>query len=415
MTKKPVPKKKDVVEASPDDSLDIPTPDTGLSSEDIAPPMDDGIAIPELLDESEQVIAAEIEDDFPYDVAFNFGFIGIGQGGSRIVETFYKIGYRRAVVVDGSHPDLQDVDDSILKMDLRTGGAGKDISYGEGSVSDKDEEIWDLLVRGFGKKVDCILVCAGLGGGTGSGGCHKVIEVARRYMEHLGRPNRVGAVITLPTADEGQLVAKNTLQTFSRLRSADPSPMIIIDNQRINDLYHPGVTKFFQVCNEQTTKLFHLFNQLAAQRSRLITFDRSEYASLLDAGIVVFGASSIKKYDTPADISSAIREQLSRTVLAQVDLKSGSKAGCIFVGGESILDKVSMDLFGGGFDMLNRLLKDDAVVHRGVYKGRVSDLRCYTMIAGLDPPAERLRQLGDAAKLPKSTIATYLGVDDSSG
>jgi hypothetical protein len=190
--------------------------------------------------------------------------------------------------------------------------------------------------------------------------------------------------------------------------------MIIIDNQRINDLYHPGVTKFFQVCNEQTTKLFHLFNQLAAQRSRLITFDRSEYASLLDAGIVVFGASSIKNYDTPADISSTIRNQLERTALAQVNLKTASKAGCIFVGSESIFDRVSMDLFGGGFEMLNRLLKDDSVVHRGVYIGGVSDLRCYTMLAGLDPPAERLRELGDAAKLPKSTIASYLGVDDSS-
>lgn len=410
MAKKPVPKKKEV---SAEDSLDIPTPDTGVDVGGIAPPIDDGIAIPDLLPEAEQVLVGDIEDEFPYDVAFNFGFIGVGQGGSRIAETFYKIGYRRVVVIDGSHPDLQDVDDNILKMDLKTGGAGKDVSYGEGSVSDKDEEIWDLLIRGLGKKVDCILVCAGLGGGTGSGGCHKVVDVAKRYMEHIGRPNRVGAVVTLPTADEGQLVAKNAIQTFTRLRNADPSPMIIIDNQRINDLYHPGVTKFFQVCNEQTTKLFHLFNQLAAQRSRLITFDRSEYASLLDAGIVVFGASSIKQYESSADISTAIRNQLERTALAQVDLKSGTKAGCIFVGGEAILDTVSMDLFGGGFDMLNRLLKDGSVVHRGVYRGSVSDLRCYTMLAGLDPPAERLRQLGDAAKLPKSAIASYLGVDDS--
>ena len=414
MAKKSVPKKK-VVEDAAVDSLDIPTPDAAAAPRDVVPPMDDGIAIPDLLPEVEQVFMSDIEDAFPYDVAFNFGFIGVGQGGSRIAETFYDIGYRRVVVIDGSHPDLQEVNDDILKMDLRTGGAGKDIGYGEGSVSDKDEEIWDLLVRGFGTKVDCILICAGLGGGTGSGGCHKMLEVAKRYMEHLGRPNRVGVVVTLPTKDEGQMVAKNAIQTFTRLRNAEPSPMIIIDNQRINDLYHPGVTKFFQVCNEQTTKLFHLFNQLAAQRSRLITFDRSEYASLLDAGIVVFGASSIKSYDTSADISSAIRDQLERTALAQVDLKTGDKAGCIFVGGESILDTVSMDLFGGGFDMLNRLLKEDSVVHRGVYRGSVSDLRCYTMLAGLDPPIERLRQVGEAAKFPKSTIATYLGIDDTKG
>ena len=29
-------------------------------------------------------------------VAFKFGFIGAGQGGSRIAETFYDLGYRRA-------------------------------------------------------------------------------------------------------------------------------------------------------------------------------------------------------------------------------------------------------------------------------------------------------------------------------
>ena len=90
-----------------------------------------------------------------------------------------------------------------------------------------------LFNRSIGTNVDYILICASLGGGTGSGAALRVMELARKYMESLGRPAKVGCVVALPMLGEGQRLARNSLATFKRLRAFNPSPMIIIDNQRI--------------------------------------------------------------------------------------------------------------------------------------------------------------------------------------
>ena len=225
----------------------------------------------------------------------------------------------------------------------------------------------------------------------------------------------------MPDPTDGPTVCRNAVYAFEKLYKLNPSPMIIIDNKRIAELFRVGFGQLFLTCNQQVAKLFHLFNRLAVQRSQLMTFDRADYATLLvnlmdfyygwrDAGIVVFGASAIGTFASPADISEAVRKQLSETLLAQVDLSKGKRAGCVFVGSQQILNETPLEFFGGGFSMLNRMLADEGMVHRGVYVGNSGDLRCYTMIAQLPPPVERLRQLASAAAIPAQGLAAFLGV-----
>lgn len=356
----------------------------------------------------------DVEDEFDYDVAFNVAFVGVGQGGGRVAETFSNIGYGRVCAINTDHADLEGLDEDLPKLDLRTGGAGKDPQKGLAAMEGHDEAVYDLLTRAVGKKPDYILVCIGLGGGTGSGAGPKVIEIARQYMkDHERDPKRVGAIVTLPHHAEGQTPSRNAVRAFEKIFKLDVTPLFIIDNKRIGELFQKGVTAFYDTANSQVAKLFHLFNRLAATKSTITTFDRADYASLLDSGICVFGASPVATYESPADISQAVRDQLEKTVLAEIDLKRGKKAGCIFVGGRKILDQVPMDFFDGGFSMLTRLLADDSVVHRGIYTGTGSDLRCYTMLSQLPPPAERLRRLADEGRISTDPgVAEHLGVDD---
>ena len=345
-------------------------------------------------------------------------FVGVGQGGGRIAETFFHLGYGRVGVINTAKADLDEVDDAITKLDFATGGAGKDPEYGRAAAEGRDEQIWDLLTRAVGNKPEYLMVCASLGGGTGSGATPKVIEVARKYMTECGAdPARVGVIVSLPDPHDGHTVCRNAVYAFEKIYKLAPSPMVIIDNKRIDELYREqgkplGFGKLFTACNQQVAKLFHLFNRLAVQRSKLMTFDRADYATLLDAGVVVFGASAIAKFESPADISEAVRKQLSDTLLAQVDLRKGKRAGCIFVGSQKILDTTPLDFFGGGFNMLNRMLADESMVHQGVYIGNSEDLRCYTMIGQLPPPVERLKQLASKAAIPSQGIAAFLGVQD---
>lgn len=355
----------------------------------------------------------EVTDKFTYDVAFNMAFIGVGQGGGRVAETFHKLGYGRVGAINTDHADLEGLTDEIPKLDLRTGGAGKDPAKGKAAVSAQDESVFDLLTRAVGKTPDYIMVCAGLGGGTGSGAAARVIQIARKYMEEHGRdPKRVGAIVSLPHHAEGQTPSRNAVRAFNEIYRLGVTPLFIIDNKRIGELFKAGVSGFYDLANNQVAKMFHLFNRLAAQKSKVTTFDRADFATLLDSGICVFGASPVAKYDSPADISQAVREQLSQTILADVDLKAGRKAGCIFVGSEEILNQVPMDFFDGGFSMLTRLLADNSVVHRGIYEGSSPDLRCYTMLSDLPPPAERLRKLANEGGIAAEGIAEYLQVND---
>ena len=64
------------------------------------------------------------------DVAFKFAFIGAGQGGSRIAEAFYNLGYRKLSAINTAQQDL-----NTIKLDnklcIGDGGAGKDPAKAE--------------------------------------------------------------------------------------------------------------------------------------------------------------------------------------------------------------------------------------------------------------------------------------------
>jgi cell division GTPase FtsZ len=374
--------------------------------------MENNLLEPELPDVPQLPQDTDVTDRFGYDVGFNVGFLGAGQGGGRLAAAFYEIGYSRVAAVNTDIGDLSALPPEIQKLDLETGGAGKDPEKGAAAISGKEEQVRELMTRAIGKKADYLLICAGLGGGTGSGLAPKLIEIARKYMRDNGRSEaRVGAALTLPHPAEGQTPARNAVRAFRDILRMNVSPMLIIDNKRIGDLFRTGVTNFYKVANAQTVKLFHVFNQLSAQKSPFVSFDRADFASLLDSGLCVFGASPIEKFASEADISSAIREQLERTVLAPVNFKQGKMAGCIFVGSNEILGSIPMDIIDGGFASLSRMLADGSTLHRGIYEGSTTGLRCYTILSQLPPPSESLRRLAEEARISdEGGMADFLQV-----
>lgn len=372
------------------------------------------------LDPRSHVQAAQqvvVNDAFSYDVAFNMAFIGSGQGGARLASSFYGLGYRRVALFNTAESDFQGLPEEINRHTLEIGGAAKDARFAEQAISGREEEVWDLLQRSWGNDMDYGLVCVGLGGGTGSGTSGKIVEIARQYMESKGKAPRVGAIVSIPSYTEGQQVCRNAVTAFQKLMELKVSPIILIDNARIHQLYKPGMTQLFNVANSTVSQLFHLFNQLAAVHSPLITFDKSELAQLLDHGICVMGAASLQNITSPADISASIRDHLTNNVLAEVDLKKGTKGACLFVGDQNHLDNLSLDYFEAGFTQMNRTLKGGtSVVHRGVYIGSAPGLQAYAMISDLPPPVSTLARLAKEAQLTKSHLtgglAQFLGVND---
>lgn len=366
-----------------------------------------------------------VNDRFDYEVAFKMAFIGTGQGGSRIANAFHALGYGRVAVFNTTDMDFKGLADEIPKLNLGVGGAAKDAQFAASQITAREEEVWDLLTRAWGNDAEYALVCASLGGGTGSGTAAQLVRTARRYMEERGKPPKVGAIVSLPSLAEGQQQAKNAVNAFRELLALKVSPLVVIDNGRIHEIYNkPGITKLYPIANTTVSNLFHLFNQLAAVHSEYITFDKSELGQLLDGGVVAMGAADLatEEIKSPADISSKIRDELTNNVLATVDLKKGKKAACLFVGAQEVLDELSLEFFEAGFNQLNRTIGSavkgtDTIVHRGLYPGDAPGLQVYTLISELEPPVERLAQLAKVGHMAPAIqtakgLAAHLGVQD---
>ena len=363
-----------------------------------------------------------VADTFDHDVAMRMAFLGAGQGGGRIADAFWRIGYRRVAVFNTTDMDFAELTDEIKKHSLDTGGAAKDTELARQALTGREEEVRDLLAKSWGSEFDCVMICVSLGGGTGSGTAGKLVQVARQYMQDKTGQKRVGALVSLPTLTEGYAVNRNAVNGFKELLELEVSPLLIIDNVKVNQLFKPPMSKLHSTANDTITRMFHLFNTLAAVRSE-ITFDRSEFAQLLDAGIMAMGCADIQDIKSPSDISSAIRDEMTNNVLAEIDLRTGKKGACLFVAAQDVLDTLSLDYFDAGFGQLDRLLGSvdgeetvETIVHRGLYVGDDPGLQCYTMISELDLPRARLSEMSRVGGLADgsggSAIASWLGVDD---
>ena len=338
-----------------------------------------------------------------------YAWIGGGQCGGRLVKSFYDLGYKKVLAVNTTHHDLDLLDipeEQKFLMDMGEKGAGKDMERGEKAVQQYQQEILHLARQTFSTQVDHIMVCFGAGGGTGSGSVVGLIEVAKRYARYIGLENpnkKVGVVMTLPTVGEASspLVAENAHKVATRLSelalAGEISPLIIVDNDKINKMY-PGMTvnSFWPSINSTVAGLFDIFNRISALSSQYTSFDPVDYHSIMESGgCAIMGLTKVNKFDDKFAISEAVKKNLQKTLLAGgFDLSTAKLAGCIVVGGKRLMKDVSglQDNINYAFDVLSEIT-GQATIHRGIYEDARDSLRVYTIIGGLDSPTARLEEL----------------------
>ncbi|MHC4642192.1 MAG: FtsZ/tubulin family protein [Planctomycetota bacterium] len=338
-----------------------------------------------------------------------YAWLGGGQCGGRLVKSFYDLGYKKVLAVNTTHHDLDLLDipgQQKFLMDMGEKGAGKDMERGEKAVNRYQQEILHLARQTFSTQVDHIMVCFGAGGGTGSGSVNGLIEIAKRYARYIGLENpnkKVGVVMTLPTVGEASspLVAENAYKVATRLSELASagaiSPLIIVDNEKINKLY-TGLTvkSFWPSINNTVAGLFDIFNRISALSSQYIAFDPVDYNSIIESGgCTIMGLTKVKKFDDKFEISEAVKKNLQKTLLVDgFDLSTARLAGCIFVGGKRLMNEVSglQDNINYAFDVLSEIA-GRATIHRGIYEDDRECLRAYTIMGGLDSPKARLEGL----------------------
>lgn len=352
--------------------------------------------------------------------AFKFAFIGSGQGGSRLAYTFWQLGYRRVGAINTAPQDLHALPlPEANKLCFGSGGAGKNPAAAAEVFAERKEDVLDFMRTVFGPVFDRIIVCAGAGGGTGAGTVTRLVECAAQLQEACKCPSKqVGVVLALPKISEGKKVNANAYWVLKDLadlvKQGAVSPLIVLDNERISSLY-PGlaVNPFWNKANTSVCTLFDLFNTICVQNSSHTTFDPTDLKTILDSGLIVFGAMPVPKWQEPAALSSAMRDNLRRNILSGgVNLSTGSVAGAIIVAASSILETLPLEHLDQAFDQLTRLLRPGSTVHRGIYSGSKDMLAIYTAIGGLAAPDEKLselKKLGDVLTAEKPGVGTVLG------
>tara|TARA_Y100001938_G_scaffold142855_1_gene214768 strand:+ start:3531 stop:4682 length:1152 start_codon:yes stop_codon:yes gene_type:complete len=339
----------------------------------------------------------EVKDEI--EGAFKFAFIGAGQGGSRIAESFHKLGYRKIGVVNTAQQDLNTVHVDN-KLCIGSGGAGKDRSVAAKCFEEKKDDVLDFMRRSFGEDLDRIFVCAGAGGGSGAGTVVPLVKTAQELQETLNSDSKkVGVILALPKYSEGKRVNANAYETLKEVcelvEQGSVSPLVIIDNEKTSKIYsNVSVSNFWQTANMSTAGVFHLFNMTASKDSSYSSFDSSDYKSVLDSGITIFGATPVADWKDPVNISRAVRSiAQSGSMSGGIDISTANAAGAILIGGKEVLDDIPQSNLDQAFDQLTRLLRSGSVVHRGVYSGDKNNLTVFTIIGGISTPEEKLAEL----------------------
>ena len=371
---------------------DSPTADPSST----APSVEDlGIDLPDIPLPDDDPIEDSVTDQFN-DAAFNFAVVGVGQGGSRLAESFWNLGYRRVGVINTAQQDL-----SLIKIPeenkllIGDGGAGKNPEAADEVFRTRYEDILDFLKKTFGTGYERVLVCAGAGGGTGAGGVSRVLEISHDLNQSLGKETKdtdakVGCILALPTRGEGVKVQENSKKTVSKVvdlqKAGVVSPLVILDNEKIKQLYPKlSVNQFWGTANNSICSIFHLFNKISAKESAYTTFDKADLDTIFSSGIIMFGATPIKD-TTETGISYAVRDNLRKNILAGVDAATGNVAACVIIGDKESLDNIPQASLEHGFEQLSRMMGSNSTVHRGIYAGAKKGLAVYTAIGGLQAP-----------------------------
>jgi len=330
----------------------------------------------------------------------NIKVIGIGGGGSNAVNWLYKKGVQGAEIVamntDQQHLNIINADRKVLLgAELTRGlGAGGYPNVAREAARESAHEIKDAL-----KDSDMVFVCAGLGGGTGTGAAPVIAGVAKENGAIV-----IGTV-TMPFDIERARVDKAEFG-LQQLRDACDTVIVIDNNRLVSIAGNLPVEQAFAVANELISTMIKGIVETIAVPS-LVNLDYADVKAIMANGDV--SVIGIGESDSENRVEEAVRRALTNPLL---DVSyQGATGALIHISGGSdlLLDEVSK--VG---DMVTEALDVDANVIWGarIQEEMKGKLRVMTIVTGVNSPyiLGRSRDNGVQTEQAKQ-ITNELGID----
>lgn len=304
----------------------------------------------------------------------NIKVIGVGGAGTNMVNWLYNKGIKGAEILacntDQQHLNTINADRKFLigKSVTRGLGCGGYPEKGAEAAQEATNEIKQAM-----KDADMAFVCAGMGGGTGTGGAPII----------AGMSKDMGAIVigtvTMPFKIERARIDKAEFG-LQRLRQVCDTVIVIDNNRLVNIAGNLPVQQAFAVANELIATMIKGIVETIALPS-LVNLDYADVKAIMTNGGVA--AIGVGMSDTNNRVEEAVKGALSNPLL---DISyDGATGALIHVAGGPDLTLEEINKVG---ELVTESLDEDANVIWGArvteeMRGKVSVM---TIITGVKSP-----------------------------
>jgi len=329
----------------------------------------------EFIIESALKNAKNMNNDFDFEVGqAKIKVIGVGGAGSNIVSWLYNKGISGADIIatntDKQHLDISDADHKILiGRELTRGlGCGGFIEKGREAARESISQLKDSL-----KDADMVFVCAGMGGGTGTGAAPVIAQIAKETGAIV-----IGTV-TMPFDIERARVDRAEFG-LQQLRDVSDTVIVIDNNRLINIAGNLPIQQAFAVANELLSTMIKGIVEIIAIPA-LVNLDYADVKAIMSSGgVSIIG---VGESNTEHRVEEATRRALTNPLL---DVSyEGAQGALIHVSGGDDLLLEEVNKIG---EMVTEALDRDATVIWGarIDQNMKGKLRVMTIITGVQSP-----------------------------
>ncbi|MFC1801310.1 cell division protein FtsZ [Nanoarchaeota archaeon] len=304
----------------------------------------------------------------------NIKVVGAGGAGNNMVSWLYKKGIKGAEIIatntDTQHLNITEADRKFLiGKDLTRGlGCGGFPEKGAESAQESIQEVKEAL-----KGADMVFVCAGMGGGTGTGASPVIAQVAK------DTGSIVIGTVTMPFKIERARVDKAEFG-LQQLRQVSDTVIVIDNNRLVQIAGNLPIQQAFAVANELISTMIKGIVETIAVPS-LVNLDYADVKAIMtNGGVAAIGVGSS---DTNSRVEEAVKGALSNPLL-DINYEGATGALIHITGGPDMtLDEVSR-----AGELVTETLDDDANV---IWGARINDemkgkLTVMTIITGVTSP-----------------------------
>lgn len=350
------------------------------------------------------LVKSALVQEQPQSSGYDFGqanikVIGVGGAGNNMVSWLYRKGVKGAEVIvlntDKQHVDMAEGDKKFM--------IGKDLTRGLGcgGFPQKGAEAAQeslMMIKETLRHSDMVFVCAGMGGGTGTGAAPVVASVAKEMGAIV-----IGTV-TMPFGIERARIDKAEFGLQQLRQVADT--VVVIDNNRLVQIAgNLPVQQAFAVANELISTMIKGIVETIAVPS-LVNLDYADVKAIMTNGGVA--AIGVGTSDTNNRVEEAVKGALANPLL---DISyRGATGALIHVWGGPDLTLEEINRVG---ELVTTEMDEDANV---IWGARVSDdmkgkLMVMTIITGVTSPWILGKQDQRTQQMQTKRLGSELGIE----